>query len=659
MSPTVGYGTDKLTGRDGGTTACPVQLDPKDVSTDFIAAGPGSCNHAAGTGGAYAGRTINKASGVVESLTSADFTCGDQVVFFDKMTVGGTKSGSFTYQNSFDRDNTGSGGPVGFDKIVSASLNAGDSGNENLDGNEAVSFQELSDSRLMIAQITIDGLNPGDVVIVRVVARLHCSGPNANGVVQNRLVKPNSGDQTIPLKLGGSDGNPTPVTGGGTVTPTPSTTAVAVNCPADTTAIVAYRFRVVRSGQSISIPDLNSLQSGDRLTVEFDLKAGCSGLTLSMPSYETVEPYWNINNADQQRYIPSVGDTGTFSASQSVTTRTLTTQIPNCYFQVDFVLGSTIPILSPTNLYGARKIAWRNGGSPACSWSVPPPPLAVITPTATPAPTQTPTKTPTNTPTATATMTATATATKTNTLVPPTATTVPTNTPVPPTATPVPPTATPALGSITIYKLTSTDSTLLAGACFYISTDSAFTDPDVACDGDGLDGSLDDGIIISTDLTPGTYYVQEKSAPTGWVKDGSVMTVVVPDGGNVEVTFVNSPATPPPDGSTVIVFKLNCETRPTSINAADVAAGDLPPTCVIAPGVKFDVTDPSNNVLTTVTTNRQGKVTFFVGAGIDSVTMVEYPASNPDATAENTVLTGLHSCPCNTEYRVVVNELKA
>lgn len=93
MSPTVGYGTDKLTGRDGGTTACSVQLDPKDVSTDFVAAGLGSYNHVAGTGGAYAGRTISKASGIVESLASADFTSDDQVVFFDKMTVGGTKSG--------------------------------------------------------------------------------------------------------------------------------------------------------------------------------------------------------------------------------------------------------------------------------------------------------------------------------------------------------------------------------------------------------------------------------------------------------------------------------------------------------------------------------------------------------------------------------------
>jgi hypothetical protein len=237
------------------------------------------------------------------------------------------------------------------------------------------------------------------------------------------------------------------------------TTPTPVPCPSDKTAMTGYRFEIVRDGSTINATDLNGVRAGDIVKAYFDLKPGCANIQLSISAHEAVEPYWNINTASQQVYKPYPGNTGFFSASMPASQRMVQTLIPGCYFQTDFVYGAIIQNFTPTNLYGDRKIAWKNGGSPACSWSVAPTPTPTNTPVApTATKTATATATATNTPvpptaTATATRTATATATRTatatNTPVPPTATSTPvpptaTNTPVGPTATstPVPPTAT-------------------------------------------------------------------------------------------------------------------------------------------------------------------------------------------------------------------------
>lgn len=45
---------------------------------------------------------------------------------------------------------------------------------------------------------------------------------------------------------------------------------------------------------------------------DFDLKSGCVNVQLSFAAYEALEPYWNINTADKQRYIAHPNDTGFF-----------------------------------------------------------------------------------------------------------------------------------------------------------------------------------------------------------------------------------------------------------------------------------------------------------------------------------------------------------
>ncbi|MCC6792072.1 MAG: hypothetical protein IT336_10310, partial [Thermomicrobiales bacterium] len=288
-----------------------------------------------------------------------------------------------------------------------------------------------------------------------------------------------------------------------TATPTKTATPSVSNCPA-TGAVTAYRFEITRNGNTTNVQNLTGVQSGDIVRAYFDLKSGCNNYQLSFVAYEAMEPYWNINTASQQRYQAYPGDTGFFSYTQPSSQRFVETKVPNCYFQIDFVTGAVINPLTPDNLYGDRKLDWKNGGAPACSAPSTPTPTATPTKTATATatatktatpvpPTSTPTKTatatatatpvpPTSTPTKTATPTGpTATATKTptttatptgptqtatNTPVPPTHTPVPptetpvppTNTPVPPTETPVPPTETPVPPTETPVPPTATNT---------------------------------------------------------------------------------------------------------------------------------------------------------------------------------------------------------
>ena len=156
------------------------------------------------------------------------------------------------------------------------------------------------------------------------------------------------------------------------------TTAV---CPAGKAAVTAYRFEIWRGATKVNATDLNGVQSGDVVKAFFDLAPGCANIPLAMASYETVENFYNINTVDQQRYISSPGDEGLFSAAQSSSQRMLQTVVPNCYFQIDFVYGPVIENLTPDNLYGNNKFAWKNGGNPQCAWTITP--TATFTPNAT------------------------------------------------------------------------------------------------------------------------------------------------------------------------------------------------------------------------------------------------------------------------------------
>jgi hypothetical protein len=97
---------------------------------------------------AYDDRTIN--TDVVEQLEAEDFACGDRIVFFTEVTVGGTSSGQTIFlEYDFDAENNGQIG-VGYSDILNvgvsdmtapfAAQQSGEEGNIGLDGDETATL---------------------------------------------------------------------------------------------------------------------------------------------------------------------------------------------------------------------------------------------------------------------------------------------------------------------------------------------------------------------------------------------------------------------------------------------------------------------------------------------------------------------------------------
>jgi uncharacterized repeat protein (TIGR01451 family) len=211
---------------DGGAgiAAAPgSSLSGGDIDLDYVAAGPFTYDHATGLGTyptfGYNDRQISKSSGVVESLESGDFACGDFVTFFTQVTVdsGAASGGTIELDYTFGAETTGQPG-LGFDDIISVGINTPDDGNQNLDGDEvATLIAEGFDSsgyQQVTGTVQIEGLDPGDVVIVRLIAELTCvpgetpTGNILNAIETGRVTSPEEdtiqvGQQTVPMKTTG------------------------------------------------------------------------------------------------------------------------------------------------------------------------------------------------------------------------------------------------------------------------------------------------------------------------------------------------------------------------------------------------------------------------------------------------------------------------
>ncbi|MGI8616662.1 MAG: DUF7507 domain-containing protein [Actinomycetota bacterium] len=197
-----------------------------DVNLDFVAAGPFTYDHTTGLGAypdfGYNDRTIDKDSGVVESLEGGDFACGDLVTFFVEVEVEeGAGSGSVALDLSFGAETTGQPG-IGFDDIVSWGINTPDDGNVGLDGNETVTLtNEHTDTagyNELLGTFTVSNLEGGETAIVRVTVHLACEvGASPTGNILNainaaRVVGGETipvGQETVPMKqVGGIAAEP-------------------------------------------------------------------------------------------------------------------------------------------------------------------------------------------------------------------------------------------------------------------------------------------------------------------------------------------------------------------------------------------------------------------------------------------------------------------
>jgi hypothetical protein len=117
----------------------------------------------------------------------------------------------------------------------------------------------------------------------------------------------------------------------------------------DQCQITCISYQVYHNGCWTTVSDLaGKTNQGDKVRVTFTVPAGTSD-EVTLVSYIAPTPYWSDSNAYQQKIYQQSG--GTFGPG----TYTLTVQIPNSYYQVDFVCGSAIDQLEPNqngNAYG-------------------------------------------------------------------------------------------------------------------------------------------------------------------------------------------------------------------------------------------------------------------------------------------------------------------
>jgi hypothetical protein len=120
--------------------------------------------------------------------------------------------------------------------------------------------------------------------------------------------------------------------------------------PAATTTC-PWREALVSHDQEIRV-------EGSTAAVEFEVAEGCT-VELSLVSYEAPAPDFDPSLADQQKLFAAKTDV--YGPGE----HRVEVALPGCLWQVDFVAGTPIKDLSPTNLYGRRLIAGRSGGE-AC-----------------------------------------------------------------------------------------------------------------------------------------------------------------------------------------------------------------------------------------------------------------------------------------------------
>jgi hypothetical protein len=208
---------------------------------------------------------------------------------------------------------------------------------------------------------------------------------------------------------------------------------------------------------------------GGGAQVSFTVAAACAGVEVTLVSYAAPSAAFDESAADQQVLFRATTMTA-LSGPQL-----LTVEVPDCFFQVDFVYGPPLQTLGPAgtgNFYGAqgRLILFATGGVNSCSTSTttatsstatatPPPTTAPTTtapPTTTVATVATVSTAPQTTTSAAPSTTVPTTALQTTTSTPP-STTVPTT--APQTTTSTPPTATVA----TTTENVTTSTTIPAG----------------------------------------------------------------------------------------------------------------------------------------------------------------------------------------------------
>ena len=114
-----------------------------------------------------------------------------------------------------------------------------------------------------------------------------------------------------------------------------------------------------------------------------------------------------------------------------------------------------------------------------------------------------------------------------------------------------------------------------------------------------------------------------------------------------------------PPGDTVYIYKINCESAPSSVNANNVANGSLPVGCQYASaGVTFGVTTNTGQDYGNYSTDGGGEIVIFVPNDVTSIYLDEDITTNQNGDVidpGHISSPDLHSCPCRHTNRVVIN----
>jgi hypothetical protein len=203
-----------------------------DFSLDFTAAAPHTYDHSTG-GGSYNDRTVGVDNDIVESLEGGDFACGDIVTFLTQIRVDAGATGKQTIRITlaFTSYSTGQQGVAlvsnayvgsGIDADINPS--AIDSGTVEVGGGDAsatVIGDGLVDGpgtfvkpTVYFRTVDVDGLDPGETVVLRTDVAIACNGSKPTGNMQAWVVGANTvngvggdvldtisvGQQTVPFK---------------------------------------------------------------------------------------------------------------------------------------------------------------------------------------------------------------------------------------------------------------------------------------------------------------------------------------------------------------------------------------------------------------------------------------------------------------------------
>ena len=332
-----------LTGDDTPLAGVTIFLDKNDNGL-LDTTGPGAeVSAVTGADGSYAFANLAPGPYVVREVVPAGYvrtfpTAGDH---YDVTVVAGQTKGGYTFANYLVppppptgslsgmkvRDVTGNGWsaddvPLGGVKIY-------------LDLNKDGSFTAGEPSTLTLADGTYKfaGLAPGNYVVREVVPTGYVrTGPT---VADNYAVK-----VVANADAGGNN-----------------FANWRDDCNCGALSCIAY----VINGCTVVTDLRGQVRQGDQVTVNFTVRAGQSD-TVSLVSYKAPSAVWDATVASQQSVFDLAS--GTFGPGSY----SLTVQVPNCYFQVDFVCGLAIDKLGPVGsniFYSAqgRLFSADNGGT--------------------------------------------------------------------------------------------------------------------------------------------------------------------------------------------------------------------------------------------------------------------------------------------------------